>query len=400
MMKKLSLIVLPVMALYGCNSSSSNLGSVDSCKALNSETFSCEQMLNDIVEHAVQPTVISFKTSTQTLVQNTTAYCSALETETDEANALAEAQSAWQQSMAIWQQLEVMQFGPLASERDEFYSWPLNDSCKVDEEVVFSLEEGYDIAGATPARRGLDALEYVFFHEYTSTSCADSNTTAALAEWDQKPVAEKIADRCSFAEKVATDLQSRAQALETTYDQYDITDAPSLHAVANKISDGLFYIDKKTKDDKANKALPDSTEGAFNTAHLESQYAEASLSNIQNNLIGAKKVFTADGQSGLNAYLTAVGQDDLVDDMINSLNAAIDASSDTHITASMMSIIAAAQPDDVAVCINAVAESTSLLEKVCALPAPIIKAFTDDLKNRFVMTLNLAAPADAEGEND
>ena len=401
MMKKLSLIILPVMALYGCNSSSSNSGSIDSCKALNSATFSCEQMLSDIVEHAVQPTVTSFKTSTQKLAQDTASYCSALETATNEANALAEVQSAWQQSMAIWQQLEVMQFGPLATARDEFYSWPLNDSCKVDDEVVSSLAQGYDItAGVTPARRGLDALEYLFFHEYTSTSCAADNTTAALAEWDQKPVTEKRVDRCSFAEKVATDLQSRAQELETSYDQYAITDALSLQAVVKQISDGLFYIDKQTKDLKANEALPDSTAGVFNTAHLESQYAQASLAHIHNNLIGAKKLLTADGHSGLNAYLSAVGQDDLVDSMVNSLTAAIDASSATHITASMNSIIGAAQSDDVATCINAVAESTTELEKVCALPAPIIKAFTDDLKGRFVLTLNVTPSADAEGEND
>jgi uncharacterized protein len=405
-MKTLGLLLLPVIALYGCNSSSSNTSSaIDSCKALNSDSFSCEQMLDDIVEYAVKPTVASFSTQAQNLATETAEYCTALTTTTNESAALTEAQTAWQESMSVWQQLEVMQFGPLATERDEFYSWPLNDSCKVDEEVVFSLADGYDISsGVTPARRGLDGLEYLLFNADANISCGANNSTAALTAWNEKDDAAKFIDRCSFAEKVTADLVVRAQALEASYSQYDITSAASLQVVADSISDALFYIDKEVKDDKLTPLIPQTGTQGFSADKLEFAYASYTKQAIKNNALAVKAIFTANGNEGLAQYLIAAGQGDLATEMTNELDTIITNSSDAYISDTFRNVLTAAEQNtgdsDVSDCINAdVGSSSNNLIKLCALDNDV-KAFTDDLKGQFVLTLGFSVPTNVEGDND
>jgi predicted lipoprotein len=399
---KTGLLLLPVIVISGCNSSGSNSGSVvDSCKNLTTDGFSCEQMLEDIVEHAVVPAVTSFKLKAQALATQTTAYCDALTAGTGEDSALTAAQTAWQESMNVWQQLEVMQFGPLATERDEFYSWPLNDSCKVDEEVVFSLADGYDITtGVTPARRGLDGLEYLLFNSDTGISCGPNNTTAALTAWNAKADDAKLADRCSFAEKVAGDLVTRSLTLESDYAQYNITSASSLQGVADSISDALFYIDKELKDDKLVAVLPLSGSQSFNPDKLEFSFASYAKEAVYNNALGAKAIFTANNHQGLAQYLIAAGQESLATEMLTELDTVISNSSNIAINDTFKEILTDASVNDEQTCINSLSDSAvSDLEKLCALDNDV-KAFTDDLKGQFVLTLGFSVPKDAEGDND
>ncbi|MEH6450967.1 MAG: imelysin family protein [Oleispira sp.] len=405
-MKKIVLATftgLSVLALAGCgSSSSSSVGSTtDSCAALESASFSCKKMLNDIVDHTVEPLIADFSAQVQSLKTATSEYCASIDTST-QATELVGAQEAWQATMDVWQQLEVMQFGPLLTERENFYSWPLNDSCKVDEEVVFALVAGYDIGSATPARRGLDAFEYLVFNSESVISCGDNNTTPALIAWNAKDPILKLKDRCAYATMVSDDLVIRTASLTQAYIDYDVTVAAgSQQKSANLISDALFYIDKKTKDDKLVAQLPQTEAGAFNPGNLEFNFASASKEAIHNNLKGALAIMDGtNGNGGLGDYLVAVGQSDLAEEMISELNIAIGTSSTTNISTSFRDIMEAAVAADVAVCINAISESaTTDLAKMCGLDNDI-KAFTDDLKNRFVLTLGFSTPTDAEGDND
>ncbi|MFT6114128.1 MAG: hypothetical protein ACJA10_001067, partial [Oleispira sp.] len=58
------------------------MGTTDSCTALDSATFNCAEMLNDIVEHSVEPLIADFSTKVQALKTTTTQYCSSLSTPT------------------------------------------------------------------------------------------------------------------------------------------------------------------------------------------------------------------------------------------------------------------------------------------------------------------------------
>jgi predicted lipoprotein len=402
-MKKLSLVAISAVMLSACNGTSTGTSSsIDSCKALDSDTFSCEQMLSDVVEFSVKPVVAALGVQTQNLATKTSAYCGALTT-ANEASTLAEAQTAWQETMNVWQQLEVMQFGPVKAARDDFYTWPLNDSCKVDEEVLFSLADGYDIStGVTPARRGLDGLEYLLFNSNMAISCAAANTTPALDSWDNdKSDVAKRADRCAFADKIATDLVTRSSALNTSINSFDLsTSAGSLHEAANLVSDGLFYIDKKTKDAKLAAQLPQTTDDTFKPDNLEFKFSSYAKESIHNNLLAAKAILTANNHTGLAQYLIAAGQDTLATDMLAKIDTAVNSSSTIAINDSFRNIMTAASSADVTTCINAVSGSAvSNLEKLCTLDDDI-KSYTDDLKGQFVLTLSFTVPSDAEGDND
>jgi predicted lipoprotein len=360
-------------------------------------------MLGGIVEYTVEPLVSDFSMEAQTLKTSTAEYCASID-ESDEAIKLTAARDDWKKAMTTWQQLEIMQFGPLLTERDEFYSWPLNDSCKVDEEVVFSLVAGYDINdGVTPARRGLDAMEYLIFNENMGISCAQSNTTTALSNWGNKSDVEKRQDRCSYAEKVSSDLTSRAERLVQSYAGYELAnDATSMQEATNLVSDALFYIDKKTKDAKLTELLPKSGSDTFKVNNLEFLYADINKDAVDNNLVGALALMDGtNGEAGIKDYLIAAGQADLATDMIARLNEVT--SHSEEISQSYRDILTAAGADDVSNCINAdagtVAATATDLETLCSLDNKV-KAFTDDLKSRFVLTLGFSTPKDAEGDND
>ena len=66
-------------------------------------------------------------------------------------------QNAWQDAMNLWQELEVMQVGPAGAMdttiggedlRDEIYSWPLVNRCRVDQELVEAAYRDVDAFAA------------------------------------------------------------------------------------------------------------------------------------------------------------------------------------------------------------------------------------------------------------
>ncbi|MBL4797131.1 MAG: hypothetical protein JKY50_06945 [Oleispira sp.] len=382
------------------------------CTGVKSAEFNCESMLNSLLNNAVIPTVDELAEKLTALNTGVNQYCDNVG-QVEEANQLSAAQTQWAAAMAVWQRLEVMQFGQIAQQRDDFYSWPLNDECKVDVDVVLGQAGDYDISARTSPRRGLDALEYLLFDSANDSAngklyvrcqtvgAGKITDVPGLLEWDDLALVEQKAQRCKQSSNITSHLIIRAETLKQSLVAGVFDDSVDTYQdAADSISDALFYVDKLSKDVKSNKALPASVSGSFNSAHLESQYAKVSLSNIHNNLLGAKLLMTANGSVGFYDFLVAAGQEGLANTMVSNLNLAIAASSEIEITESLSHVVDGATLDQRGLCINAVVGETSLLGKVCALGSPIIQAFTTDLKGQFVLTLGFTTPSDAEGDND
>jgi len=429
--QKRFLLVASLLALSACGGSSGSSSASDEknnqtstgnkvtelsevpasiCTGVKSAEFNCADMLTSIVNNAVIPTVDELALKLTALDTEVAQYCASIDQDEEE-DQLAAAQAQWQESMAVWQQLDVMQFGQIAEQRDNFYSWPLNDECKVDVDVVLGQADDYDITSRTAPRRGLDALEYLLFdndrvndklHVRCQTVGAGKITNVpGLLEWDDLTLLEQKIQRCKQSNNITRHLITRAETLKQSITAGVFDESINTYQdAADSISDALFYLDKETKDVKANKALPASISGSFNTGHLESQYAHVSLSNVHNNLLGAKLLMTANGNIGFHDFLVAAGQEDLANRMVSNLDLAITASSNSEITDSFMDVIESATLEQRESCINAVAGDVSLLGKVCALGTPVIQAFTTDLKDQFVLTLNFSVPSSAEGDND
>ena len=380
------LLTLPLM---GCGGSSGASFATDMCQELSSDTFSCTTMLQDVTA-VTQQTVATLKTDITQLNSDITSYC-AVQT----AGNLQTAQTQWSTTLATVQQMEVMQFDVIDSARDNFYNWPSNDTCKVDLQIATNPNQ--DITGVATGRRGLNAVEYILFEEDTLASCA--TLYSSVEDWAESnsPDQRKQA-RCDYAQLVTADLVDRASSLAIELSNQDLAGQPgSLQAAANSISDALFYVDKQTKDAKLINVLPQTGDADFKATSLESQFAHTSKEHIQNNLLGARAIFTANDETGLEDYLIAAGQEQLAIDMLAALDAA---------SANLDSIVgdfhtAVSNATDQSACINSAAYDAddSDIIKVCALQKSL-KAFTDLLKEDFVMVLKFTKPAAADGDND
>ncbi len=401
---KLSLLTAVVATLVGCGGSgggSSSSSTADACSELNSDTFNCDQMLNDIVEHAIRPSTTALSAASQTIHDTTDAYCAALG-EANEATTLTSAKEAWSTAMVEVQQLEAMEFGPLANSETgltAIYAWPIVGSCLVDIQVMAG-ELGPN------NRAGLFAMEYLLFGPAGETSCADGSE---VENWAADLTAEEIqVERCNYAKLVADDLITKTAALATAMDEYDLASASDNDQVsAGLVSDALFYVDKQTKDVKIIGLLPQADGESFNASAVESQFARISKEHINYNLQGARKLFTADSNVGLDDYLIASGQQSIADNMLASLDAAIAnvealATNADVVNETLFDIVSAGESDET--CLNLSAnggydDASSDIDTFCVLQYST-KQFTDILKGDYALLTSFTVPASAGGDAD
>ena len=412
---KLKLSLLAAMmaaALTGCGGSSGGSSSDDNgsaggsdtsnaCTELSSDTFTCDQMLNDIVEYAIRPSTAALSAASQELHDTTDTYCAALGEE-NEAATLISAKAAWSTAMIEVQQLNAMEIGPLANSDTgltAIYAWPIVSSCLVDIQVMAG-ELGPN------NRAGLFAMEYLLFGPAGETSCTG---TSDVVDWAATKTTDEIQlARCDYAKLVTGDLINKTSALATAMDEYDLASANNNDQVsAGFVSDALFYNDKQTKDVKIKGLLPQADTEAFDASAAESQFARTSKEHIYYNLQGARKLFTANSNVGLDDYLVASGQQSIADDMLATLDATIDnldaLSSNTDATNDTLFDIVSAG-ENVQTCLNLGASgiydnASSDIDTFCALQYSI-KQFTDILKGDYTLLTSFTVPASAGGDAD
>ncbi len=396
--------VMAISLVSACGSSSSTTQN-DLCAdtASESSSFSCQQMLLDSTAvAAAQATAVS--ESLDQLEIHINSYCG----DVTSIGFLNTAKASWSAAMVEVQQLEVMQFGPIEALRDELYVWPGSNTCRTDDQIANNVNP--DMSTVDSANRGLTAVEYILFNEDAVAKC-DANFPDIAAWRAANPeLNERKLQRCEYAKNVVSDLTEKVDALETSLASFSLEDSnTSLQQAANDISDGLFYVDKFTKDLKIMAVIPQGDDGVFLESKLESQYADVtgtfltdvSKQHIVNNLLGAKTLFKGGANLGLDDYLNALGQSDMAIEIELSLDNAI-----AHaqlIDENLYQVIAQADETNISACITSATMGTfdtgSNLEKTCALQF-YLKQFTDLLKEDLVFALNFSKPAAADGDAD
>jgi len=399
---KLLFVASVTFLLAACGGSSTTAQS-DLCAETSSDSFSCEQMLLDATAVAtIQTTSVS--ESLNQLQVDVDAYCG----DVTSSALLGTAQASWTSAMTEVQQLEVMQIGPIEGLRNELYAWPGNNTCRTDDQIATNVNP--DMATVDSANRGLTAVEYVLFNDDALDKCdANFPDVAAWRIANPELDARKL-QRCEYAKNIVSDLASKVDVLEASLASFSLQDSnSSLQQAANDISDGLFYVDKFTKDLKILAAIPQGNDGIFQVSKLESQFADATGNNlidvskqhILSNLKGAKTMFKGGSGLGLSDYLIALGQTDMATEIEASLDNAI-----AHaqlIDESLYQTIGQADETNISACIASATmgsfDTNSNLEKTCALQF-YLKQFTDLLKEDLVLALNFSKPAAADGDAD
>lgn len=275
-LKVLAAMAITSITLIGCGeSSSSNAGPDFGTPTVTPTEFNEADLLANLADNVVTPAYTQFASISDQLTTDIDTYCQT-ETLFEAQNATAEqvtesldiAQTSWRNTMNQWQQIELMQFTPLLNNdsqlRNRIYSWPVVSTCGVDLDVV-SFERGniagapFDIALRTPARKGLDAAEYLLFNTNLSHSC----TGAIFPEtWDSRTEQSRKIARCEYVKEIANDVNTNAQILLNEWSGTNgfaavlksagsaNNDFATEHEAVNHISDAMFYIDSVTKDGK------------------------------------------------------------------------------------------------------------------------------------------------------
>jgi len=303
--------------------------------------FDLDALLVSLGENVVLATYRDFVVAADALAAATATHARTLSSED-----LNAARQAWRDAMVVWQRAEVMQLGPAGKAadtiggedlRDQIYSWPLVNPCRVDQELVEGVyHDSVAFSAELHNVRGLDALEYLLFHDDDDNSCAPQNDINQLGSWDA--VSDLPQRRADYAATAAALLAQEAVVLRDRWEPSEgnflgelVANGPfeSPQQALNAASDAMFYLETATKDVKL--AVP---AGVFGCAQdvcpdaLESKYAAASKQHIVANIEGFQHLFVGGSATnpdaiGFDDLLVGLGRADLAQEMVDAIDVSL-----------------------------------------------------------------------------
>jgi uncharacterized protein len=359
-------------------------------------------VLASIADNVVLPSLAQFVADAQALEAALQSYAAT----PDEAG-LTAAQDAWRTALLSWQYIEVMQFGPAGlmesvaggeSIRDEIYSWPLINRCRVDQESVEPAHaDPVALAAEAINVRGLAALEYLLFDIDSENACAPNSALNTSGSWAALSAEDIVARRAVYAHTASQLLTQQAVRLhdfwrpESGNFRAELVNAgqgsetwPTVQDALQSISDAMFYAEKETKDMKlaTPAGLRDCTTATCPEA-LEHPFANASgdaaMANLQ--AFGALLNGAPWGEEGTGFLdlLTAAGATELV----------------AEISLRYDDAVAVMQP------LQGNMETLLVTDPAIVVTGHDgVKALLDLFKTEFISILDLDLPQRAEGDND
>jgi uncharacterized protein len=372
--------------------------------------------LTHITDSLILPTYQKFNNESQMLVSSYLAYLDALQAGADTEALLMELREAWKRTMRQWQEAELLQVGPSAQAskvggggfRDEIYSWPIVNACRVDQETVAeAFRDDSFFTDQVVNVYGLDALEYLLFSDdNASNACPEQSSINSEGLWDDLNTTQKQLLRGEYGLAAGQYLHERAVELynqwseegedfRAAFTQAGQAQSPylTIQEAVQDLSHALFYLESTVKDYKL--ARPAGLLGCVESScpqHIESPYALISKENIIANLEMGRKIFlggesAADGL-GFDDYLLMMEPAGTsLESMELSLNNAI--SQAKALEGTVYSHVSTLDPQ---ACAAGEAPLCALYES--------LKEFTDQLKTRFVELLALEIPQQAAGDAD
>lgn len=358
-------------------------------------------LLASVGPSVVLPALAAFEGEVAVLAGAVDAWQAALAAGGDGEAERATAQEAWVAAMGTWQQLELMQIGPAGSSlsaiggqdlRDEIYSWPTTNPCRVDQETVAGGYAAADFFEVNLVNAyGLDALETLLFSgpDNACPNQVDINSSGAWAALGDEGVA---AARADYAVAVVAGVADTAARLSTAWDpaggdfsgKLALTAGSSPFAneqeALNAVFDGLFYLETATKDRKL--AVPIGLQDCAEAAcpeDVELWASGTSLEAIEGNLLGFQALFTGGEGGGFEERLDAAGHADLAQEINARTDAAL----------ARVRSMEGPLSDTV---VSAPADAQALYDDV--------KAVSDLLKGDLATVMVLEIPSEAAGDID
>ena len=368
--------------------------------------FDSSSMMASLGEQVFLPTYRQFQESAAALHEQASTWDAQLPTSSEWAATRTELQQAWRDAMTSWQQAEAMLLGPAGSSlatiggldlRDEIYSWPTVNPCRVDQRIEGEDYKDSSFFSANLVNAyGIDALEYLLFTSGTENACSSLVSMNSDGSWAALSEDTINTRRAEYVLVLATELVRLADELVDHWDPNEGNFAGHLASAGQQGSlyadeqeaitalfHAIFYLETSVKDAKL--ATPLGIVGCDTETcpdALEAPFADYAVESIRANLVGFRNIVTggtADGDLGFADLLIFAEHPELASDLITNVDntlAVIDALDTTAQTA------IASNPD-------------VLLEVHTSL-----KTVTDLLKVEVAMALFLDLPQEAANDND
>ncbi|MBM94691.1 MAG: hypothetical protein CMI09_02425 [Oceanospirillaceae bacterium] len=378
----------------------------------NSNEFDVTRLLVDTTDKIILPGYQQLATQAELFSAEDgplAQYCNAIGTG-NEASGREAAQSSWRGLVDQWQQAEIHRLGPIADndealgKRISSFGSTALDSCGVDQVVVLSRQEEFDIATRSNNQRGLEAIEYVLFKDDLTHTCPSQ--ISVLDDWNDRTEQQRKQWRCEYAQVVANDIRSAAETIHTSWsidgDNYrsEFLNPATAGSNLELLSDSVFYLDVVVKDLKLGLPLgiSDACSEFSCPEQIESPESEYSLANIRNNLVGFSRLIEHEGSS-LGDLIRHAGVPDLATRLTDNATAAINL-----IDSMNSSLLAQANAIDSAdaesQCTNAFTNPDADSDLAACRLYGFMKRITDDLKVGFVAAVNVDLPDRAQSDND
>lgn len=399
------MLAAAVMVVWACedpggDSASSGTESGDTSQG--GEDIAREVLIS-LADNVFAPTHASFSEAADALSAAAATHAAAVADGGDTEASRETLEAAYVDAARALQHVELLQLGPAAGSdgvegeflRDELYSWPAVNTCRIDQELVAGE---YGASDFTDTRLvnvyGFDALEYLLFGGSADNTCPPQLPINGSGEWAALDEDELQVRRTAYAAVVAADISDVADELEATWAEggtwhgylSDPSSGPlsSTSSAMDEVLRAMFYIDKTLKDvklarpaglkDCSSDACPGDVESAW--AGLSKEHAVANLEAFRELMWAGP---SAEDGVGFDDWLTAVGEGALGDEMLADTAAAIEALQGID-----GSFVEALTADGAALD----ASHTAVVE------------LTDDLKGDFPIVLMLNIPSEAAGDAD
>lgn len=362
-----------------------------------------EDVLVSLADNVFAPTHAAFSEAADALSTAAAVHATAVADGGDTAASREAVEAAYGDAARLLQHVELLQLGPAAGSagvegeflRDELYSWPAVNTCRIDQELVAGEYGAPDFTDTRLVNvYGFDALEYLLFGGTADNTCPPQLPINGSGEWDALGESELQVRRAAYAAAVAAALAGVAEELESTWAEggawhgylSDPSSGPlsSTSEAMDEVLRAMFYIDKSLKDIKVARpagikdcsadACPDDVESTW--AGLSKEHAVANLEAFREVLWAGPN---AEDGVGFDDLLAAVGEGALGDEMLADTAAAIEA-----LQAIDGSFVEALTADG---------------DALDASHAAVVE-LTDDLKGEFPIVLMLNIPTEAAGDAD
>ncbi|MBR56801.1 MAG: hypothetical protein CMH54_01955 [Myxococcales bacterium] len=411
------------MLLFGsimaCSGANETTPSVDASSVQVEDTGLSPDILEPSFEHlallasvsnnVISPLLGDFQVLTHDLHATAVVYADLVHNgETDTAEALADLQSSWSSTMDTWQELELLQIGPAAAVsefvggeglRDEIYSWPSVNTCRVDQEIVENVfADDIFFEQNLVNVYGLDALEYLLFYHESDNTCSSLVKINSDGLWAALNDTEKAQRRVDYAVVLTESIKEHADQLLLLWTEADtgftkqLSEAgldTSVYETSQLAMDelfaALFTLDTVVKDKKM--AIPlgisDSCSGDICVDELESRWAHYSKENIIANLKGFQRAFLGgappDGDWGFDDALVEAGAEALAQEIKEDVENALS--------------VLEGMPDSFL-------EHLESADGQAQQAYEAVKKVTDHLKGDVPAVLKLEIPKEAAGDAD